>query len=117
MNQQNLDKFKELLLKEREKIILQLNFDKEQMKDLSKNEIGDIVDQAFNMYEKNRAIQMSENEKKILLAIEQALKRIENKVYGKCIRCHREISMNRLDAIPWALTCVNPEICNTPSSS
>jgi RNA polymerase-binding transcription factor DksA len=38
-------------------------------------------------------------------AIDAALKRIENKVYGQCLSCGELISKERLDAVPYAIKC------------
>ena len=38
-------------------------------------------------------------------AIDAALKRMENKVYGICLSCGEPISDERLDAVPYATLC------------
>ena len=40
-----------------------------------------------------------------LALIENALKKMDHKVYGKCEKCHEDISPERLDAIPFATLC------------
>ncbi|MEX3007224.1 TraR/DksA family transcriptional regulator [Hoeflea sp. TYP-13] len=40
-------------------------------------------------------------------AIDAALKRIENGVYGQCLKCGEPISEERLDAVPYATLCRN----------
>jgi RNA polymerase-binding transcription factor DksA len=42
-----------------------------------------------------------------LTAIEAALKRVEDGSYGICVRCAREISGERLEAVPHAALCRN----------
>ena len=42
-----------------------------------------------------------------LEAIEAALNRIENGVYGQCLNCGNPISDERLEAIPFATKCRN----------
>ena len=104
MTKKKLAKFEKILKEEREKVLLKLNYDKNEYGDLSKTEVGDIVDQAYNMYEKDRTIQISETEKKALHDIDMALQRIKLSTYGKC-KCGAEIEENRLEAIPWTTTC------------
>jgi len=41
-----------------------------------------------------------------LAAIEAAIVRVEEGTYGICDVCHRPIAVERLEAIPWAATCV-----------
>ncbi len=111
MTKKNYKKYAAMLNEQRARILEQLNFDKDQIKDLEKKDIGDIVDRAFNMYEKGRAIEMSEKEKRELAAIDEALLRIEKKTYGICVLCGQDIDLQRLDAIPWAAACVNRAVC------
>ena len=105
MNREKLKYFENRLLKEKEKIISQLSYEKDQFGDLHKKEIGDLVDQAFNMYEKDRAIQFTESEKQALIAINAALQLVKLKTYGMC-SCGKNIEENRLEAIPWARLCM-----------
>ena len=106
MTEKKLKKFEKRLIAERTKLLEKLNFDKDQFFDLNKNETGDIVDQAFNMYEKDWAIQLSEGDKKILKAINGALNRMKVDSYGKCV-CGKKIDEKRLEAIPWTFECVH----------
>jgi len=46
--------------------------------------------------------QMAEHERDLLVAIDEALQRIENKTYGICQATGRPISKDRLWAKPWA---------------
>ncbi|MGI9352438.1 MAG: TraR/DksA family transcriptional regulator [Rhizobiaceae bacterium] len=42
-----------------------------------------------------------------LQAIEAALSRMDNNVYGVCLNCQEEISDERLEAVPYATLCRN----------
>ena len=106
MKKKDLDFFKKILLSAKEEVLKQLVFDKEQFRDLSKKEIGDVVDKAFYLYEKNKAIELLEKEKKRLESIDFALLRIDKSAYGKCFRCGKEIDRKRLEIVPWATMCV-----------
>ena len=46
------------------------------------------------------------NIKKMLIAIEEALQRIEDGSYGICEECGKKISPERLKIMPFALLCV-----------
>ena len=52
-------------------------------------------------------VNSSQKDKDKLEALNNALKRIEDGSYGKCIDCKDEISEDRLTAIPYTLRCVN----------
>ncbi|MFN7292795.1 MAG: TraR/DksA family transcriptional regulator [Pirellula sp.] len=38
--------------------------------------------------------------------IRTALKRIDDGSYGTCTQCHKSISKARLEALPWATSCI-----------
>ncbi len=84
--------------------------EKEELEEISDHEsenvIGDIVDTANTAYESQLIEKLTENEQKKLHEINEALKRIEEGVYGKCVVCGREIEEKRLVAIPEAKKCI-----------
>jgi DnaK suppressor protein len=49
------------------------------------------------------------NEQALLSEVEDALKRIENGSYGRCVDCGQPIPEKRLEALPWAARCVKDE--------
>jgi DnaK suppressor protein len=49
------------------------------------------------------------NQQALLTEVEDALKRIEDGTYGKCVNCGRPIPEKRLEAIPWAARDVKCE--------
>jgi DnaK suppressor protein len=57
-------------------------------------------------YEQEFALSLMESEEDTLVAIEEALNRIESGEYGKCIGCDGVIPKTRLNAIPYAAMCV-----------
>lgn len=44
-----------------------------------------------------------------MLLVQGTLNRIEHDAYGKCIACGRQIEKVRLEAIPWALYCLDAQ--------
>jgi len=57
-------------------------------------------------YEQEFALSLMESEEDTLVAIDEALGRIENGEYGKCMGCDSVIPKMRLNAIPYAAMCV-----------
>jgi RNA polymerase-binding transcription factor DksA len=47
-----------------------------------------------------------ENQEQLLADIHDALARIERGMYGRCENCHRKISTQRLEAVPYARYCL-----------
>jgi RNA polymerase-binding transcription factor len=67
----------------------------------------DIVDRANNSYNREFLFSLSNNERQMLLLVDEALARMEQGVYGRCVNCGEEISRQRLEAVPWARFCID----------
>ncbi|MBI4978336.1 MAG: TraR/DksA family transcriptional regulator [Spirochaetes bacterium] len=106
MNQKSLKKFKDVLVKEKQEVMEELLQENESYNSLKEQEEVDILDVAFQAYEKQLLVGLSQNEKNRLERINAALKRIQEGTYGQCADCGCDIEENRLDAIPHALRCV-----------
>ena len=50
---------------------------------------------------------LGENSQTVLDEIDAALARIEAGTYGTCANCGKEIPVGRLEAHPWASTCID----------
>ena len=61
---------------------------------------------AANAYTKELLVSMSDNDRKLLNLIDEALERIEEGKYTKCAHCGEALPDKRLDAVPWARHCV-----------
>ena len=57
-------------------------------------------------FEQELDLALMENQQQLLVDINDALARIENGKYGRCENCHRRISMERLEAVPYARYCL-----------
>jgi len=55
---------------------------------------------------RDMAFAVNEHETAYLLAIEEALQRIKEGVYGLCVNCGSHIPAARLDAAPHTLRCI-----------
>jgi len=66
----------------------------------------DPADMAANAYTKELLMSMSTNDRQLLDSIDQALKRIQQGEYGKCVNCDEPILEKRLEAVPWARHCI-----------
>jgi len=57
-------------------------------------------------YDVEVGLELLENEAQILTEIDDALARIDQGTYGICENCHREISRERLEAVPYTRYCI-----------
>ncbi len=67
----------------------------------------DIVDRANAAYNRELMFSLSDSERQLLLQIEDALLRLAEGIYGRCANCSQRISMQRLEAVPWAKYCID----------
>ena len=105
---------KETLLKEKERLFKDLD-DKEKnnlgksFKDIS-GEVSShkmhMADIASDNAEESTSLDLLSSEGKLLKQIQDALKRIGGKTYGKCVNCGKELSIKRLKAVPYAELCL-----------
>ena len=66
----------------------------------------DLADIASDDIDRNTLETLSANDVRRLRLIDSALSRIENERYGLCMRCNKKIPRARLEAIPYALMCI-----------
>ncbi len=101
---------KDALLKEREKLIHQLN-------ELGANERGELrsdvdlgegfADAAAITAERTERLGIADSLKSMLDSVDNALAHIEDGTYGVCEHCGKEINPARLEARPSSLLCVD----------
>jgi DnaK suppressor protein len=104
MSELNLKNIKESLVAERDMLIEKL---KDNDLSIDDAETPDPVDLAVRNYSKNVMLAVSENESRQLTLIDEALLRLDDKEYGECLNCEKEINPKRLAAIPWARYCLS----------
>jgi RNA polymerase-binding protein DksA len=61
---------------------------------------------ATEVSESQRGQQLRDKEAVHLVQIEGALRRIEAGTFGACETCGKQIALERLEALPWAVDCV-----------
>ncbi|KKC29524.1 yteA family sporulation protein [Caldanaerobacter subterraneus] len=115
MDNEKLMHFKNLLLKEKNKVLstihrMNLNdgiggiAQREYYQELSLLD-NHPADMASEVYEVEKNYALEDNEKNILRQIEDALQKIENGNYGICENCGQPIEEERLEAIPYTTLC------------
>ncbi len=67
----------------------------------------DLADVAADDIDRKTLEALGSVELRRLQLIESALSRVENKKYGLCAKCGKKIPRERLEAIPYALMCIN----------
>lgn len=115
-----LKKYKELLLKEREKVGGGLSHIAETTLNKSARDAsGDLSGYSFHMadmasddYEREFSLGRATDEQKILYAIDEAMKRVEDGTYGNCLQCNKPIPKTRLKVLPYTAVCIDCQKAN-----
>ena len=107
MKKREMAKFKKLLESQRDELVG--NAQKTLSGDihLDPDDFPDEIDAASS--EMNLAFQgrLRERERGLIGKIEQALKKIEDGVYGECESCGEQITLKRIEARPVAELCID----------
>ena len=106
LDKKTIERFKKILLKEREEIIGDVKQIYESSQEVGQDGIQDIGDEAANVYNKQILLTLNENERERLREVDEALDRIKTKKYGTCEECGEPIGMKRLEVKPVAKYCV-----------
>ena len=108
LDSQHRESLKQELLRQQEEILKQLESESEGYKALMEDsEPKDLFDQASDDVDKSNLEALNAVESKKLQLIENALVRIHTDRYGICLDCSNAISLPRLEAIPYALFCID----------
>ncbi len=67
---------------------------------------SDLGDQATAEIDRNFMLRLKGRERKLLKKIEEAIERINQRVFGICEKCGEEINMKRLEARPVTTMCI-----------
>jgi DnaK suppressor protein len=106
-NDDQYEELRERLVQQRQEILDMYKQDVRAGQESADDPTEDIVDRANNAYNRELMFSLSDGERVLLLQIEEALKRMDDKTYGRCVNCAQRISMQRLQAIPWARFCID----------
>lgn len=107
MDQAFIEKMKKELLEEKETILKSLANQNSDYKKLMENaEPGDEIDVASDVIDGRMLETLGVKDQNKLTSINNALKRIENGTYGKCLKCHKEIPQERLEILPETVFCI-----------
>ena len=66
----------------------------------------DIADKAANSYTKEFLFHQSDDNRRMLAQVNEALERIKASTFGLCVACQEEVQPKRLEAVPWACHCI-----------
>ena len=106
MDKRRVKVFRDHLLERRESLLSQVAEAERSSRERDLEATQDPADMAANAYNKELLISMSDNDRRLLQLIDEALGRVEAGEYGDCINCSEPLPEKRLEAVPWARYCV-----------
>jgi DnaK suppressor protein len=103
MSEVNVSEFRKLL---------QVKYDELSSTASNRDEIiiestADEMDRLQQQMGRDMAIRNLDRTSTLLKSIRAAFDRIEDEIYGMCLRCEEPIAEKRLKAVPWASYCVS----------
>ena len=106
MDKKKMKAYRDRLLERRESLFRQVTEAEKTTRERDLEATQDPADMAANAYTKELLISMSDNDRKLLGLIDEALARVESGDYGECVNCGEPIQEKRLNAVPWARYCL-----------
>ena len=105
-----VEKFRELLIAKRNEILGNVTIIEDETFKKERSELSSMpfhmADAGSDNFEQEFALDLMDSEKKLLVEINEALRRIEDGSFGICEGRGESIPKARLNAIPWARYCV-----------
>ncbi len=105
----DLEHYKQLLLAREKELTGDVQRQDENILDSQVGEVGDPADNAATDQAKTTAVELSTNASDMLAMVHEALNRLDEGVYGKCVECGRMIGETRLNAVPWTPYCIEDQ--------
>jgi DnaK suppressor protein len=99
-------KMRELLVTRRNALRKALAGDLSLLRQLREQTGGDVVDAALDAAQDEISSQLAEVESRELANIERALDKMKSGSYGECEICGDKIPLARLNALPYATSCI-----------
>lgn len=114
MKKKELEHYEKLLLTKRAELVQEIGTFKKAALDMTiRDSAGDLSAYSYHMadlgtdaMEREKAFLFASKSGRLLYHIDEALRRIQNKTYGKCQECGSDISIARLEAVPHARLCI-----------
>jgi len=115
VSEKDYKEFEERLLGERQKILKEMgHLENTVLKINQRDSAGDLSGYSFHMadvgtdaMEREKAFLFASAEGRLLVEINEALRRVYRGEYGKCEECEKPIARARLEAMPYARFCVS----------
>ncbi len=106
MDKKKAEAYKKRLLAQKEGLSRLVLKSEQDGREADEEATQDIADKAANSYTKEFLFHQSDENRRLLQLVNEALERLKDGTYGLCVACHEEVQHKRLDAVPWARHCI-----------
>ena len=100
-------RLKNSLLKIRDELLKEIGEGIKIQRDVTGRDVGDFYDDVDIEKDRQMYHMLGEREREKIKAIDEALEKIEDNIYGRCEECDEKIKKERLKILPFAKYCVN----------
>jgi len=107
MDKKKAETYKKRLVTTQEELLRLVTNSERDGREADEEATQDIADKAANSYTKEFLFHQSDENRRLLQMVEEALQRLENGTYGLCVSCQGEVQVKRLEAVPWARHCID----------
>jgi DnaK suppressor protein len=105
----NINRYKKRLLEKEQELLAGISRLEGEAREARQAEVQDPMDSVIADEGRAVAFQESTLEWQTLTQVRDALRRVEDGTYGKCIDCGRDIEPARLEAVPWTPYCLQDQ--------
>jgi DnaK suppressor protein len=102
-----LKKARETLVEMRQQLLRSVQADLQEGREAQKDEGMDTYDLASDARDREINLILTDRDRDKMLAIDDALARVDDGTYGVCESCEGEIAPGRLEALPFTRLCVS----------
>jgi len=102
MNAAKLEHFKRLLLADLRRHARQVSDEQENAVEFARDDAKESADLAVQDVINELSLKLGERESQMVADIDQALLRMKEGSYGRCVKCNKWIDERRLEAVPTA---------------
>jgi len=106
MDKKKAEFYRKRLLAKQEELLRFVSKSEADGRQVDEEVTQDIADKAANSYTKEFLFHQSDDNRRILQLVNEALERLKNGSYGLCVACQEEVQHKRLEAVPWARHCI-----------
>jgi DnaK suppressor protein len=107
MDKKKVESFKKRLIAKQEELLRLVIKREKDGREADGEATQDSADKAANSYTKEFLFKQSDENRRLLVLISEALGRIKADTYGLCVECEDEVQQKRLEAVPWARHCLD----------